>query len=327
MQKLTSVDGLLWHWNHQDPTAQLVARHVLMAVEASGVLVFPSTATGWYFDDKVAQKYLLEAVGAPIAQAHVFYTFEEACRWIDDASFPKVFKLRKGAGSENVRLVRTRHEAYILAKRAFGNGFRPVPAYWNDAARRYQIAQQRGDLLGALKRLPTTLRNIRHLNQTIGREKGYIYFQDFIPDNQFDTRVTVIGDRAFAYVRKVRPGDFRASGSGNIDYSPQRIRLECVETAFNVTRKIGSQSMAFDFVLTREGQPMIVEVSYCYVPEYVHNCEGHWDQRLNWHPGQVWPEDAILIDLVNTISPRSRHAVSNIQLSNSFLSSPKTSRN
>ena len=39
--------------------------------------------------------------------------------------------------------------------------------------------------------------------------RGYVYFQDFIPDNQFDTRVTVIGNRAFAFIRKVRPGDFR----------------------------------------------------------------------------------------------------------------------
>ena len=63
--QLASVDALLWHWPHQDPRAQLMARPVIMAAEAMGVAVFPSTATCWHFDDKVAQKYLLEAIGAP----------------------------------------------------------------------------------------------------------------------------------------------------------------------------------------------------------------------------------------------------------------------
>ena len=33
----------------------------------------------------------------------------------------------------------------------------------------------------------------------MGREKEYIYFQDFIPGNDYDTRVTIIGDRARLY--------------------------------------------------------------------------------------------------------------------------------
>ena len=61
LQKLSSADGLLWHWHHQDHPAQLAARHILKAAEMMGLAVFPNTATCWHFDDKVAQKYLLEA--------------------------------------------------------------------------------------------------------------------------------------------------------------------------------------------------------------------------------------------------------------------------
>src|SRR6185503_17089802 len=46
---------------------------------------------------------------------------------------------------------------------------------------------------------------------------GYILLQEFLSNNKFDTRVTVIGNRAFAYRRFNRPNDFRASGSGNFD--------------------------------------------------------------------------------------------------------------
>jgi hypothetical protein len=139
----------------------------------------------------------------------------------------------------------------------------------------------------------------------IGRENGYVYFQDFVPDNQFDTRVTVIGNRAFGYIRKVRPNDFRASGSGDIDYDPDKIRPECVQIAFEVTQKVGSQSMAFDFVLESDGRPMIVEVSYCYVADFVYNCAGYWDNQLNWHKGHTWPQEAILVDFLESISENS----------------------
>jgi glutathione synthase/RimK-type ligase-like ATP-grasp enzyme len=304
IQELAGCDGLLWHWQHLVPVNILVARHLMMAAETLGLLVFPNTSTCWHYDDKIAQKYLLEAVDAPLVPTYIFYDLEEARRWIAGASFPKVFKLRNGAGSQNVRLVRNHAEARVLAQRAFAGGFRPVPQYWNDARKRYRVAQRRRDLLGALSRLPNTLRKIRRLNRMIAREKGYIYFQDFVPDNSFDTRVTVIGNRAFAYIRKVRPGDFRASGSGDMDYDPHKIRLQCVQAAFEVTRRVGSQSMAFDFVLERDGQPMIVEVSYCYVPEFVYNCPGHWDCQLRWHEGHMWPQDAILIDLLEEVGRR-----------------------
>ena len=236
---------------------------------------------------------------------------ENALQWIANASFPKVFKLRKGAGSTNVRLVATRDKARALVKQAFSGGFKPVPEYWNDAGKRYRTARRSGDLFGVLKRLPSTLANIRQMNREMGREKGYFYVQDFVPDNRFDTRVTIIGNRAFAYIRKVRPGDFRASGSGDIDYDLQKIRPQCVDTAFEITQKCGSQSMAFDFVLAPDDQVRIVEVSYCYDPTAVYRCDGNWNRQLQWCPGHMWPQEAILVDLLKTISQgHSLHVLS-----------------
>src|SRR6188768_3035689 len=135
MQKLRSFDALLWNWDHNDPRELLVARHVLMAAEAMGISSFPNIPTCWHFDDKIAQKYLLESIGAPLIPSFVFYDLREALEWIDNASFPKVFKLRRGAGSTNVRLVRSHDDARTLAQQAFSRGFNPVPEYWNDAAK------------------------------------------------------------------------------------------------------------------------------------------------------------------------------------------------
>lgn len=301
IQQVSSSDVLLWPWHHGDPREQLIARSVIRAVETMGVKVFPSTSTCWHFDDKIAQKYLLEAIGAPLVPTYVFYDLKEALSWIDQASFPKVFKLRKGAGSSNVKLVRSASEARALAKRAFSSGFSPVPHYGQDAAKRYRAAKKRGDLLNVVKRIPQTLATIRSNREMMGVEKGYVYFQDFVPDNAFDTRVTVIGDRAFAYIRNVRPGDFRASGSGDIIHDIDRIDRKCVQIAFDVARKTSAQSMAFDFVLGKHQQPFILEVSYGYISQLVHSCPGYWDGRLKWYDGQVWPQDAILIDLLHAL--------------------------
>jgi glutathione synthase/RimK-type ligase-like ATP-grasp enzyme len=301
IEQLGSSSGLLWNWHQADPREQLMARHLIKAAEMMGLTVFPSTSTCWHFDDKVAQKYLLEAIGAPLVPTYVFYDLKEALDWIEQTSFPKVFKLRKGAGSSNVRLVYSPSEARALAERAFSSGFAPIPHYGQDALKRYRMARRRGDILDVIKRIPQVLAKIRSTNRLMGLEKGYIYFQDFIPNNKFDTRVTVIGDRAFAFTRNVRPGDFRASGSGDIVYDFDRIEQSCLKIAFDVTRKIGSQSMAFDFVFTGMNQPMILEISYSYNAQAVHSCAGHWDTNLNWHEGSMWPQDAILIDLLDEI--------------------------
>jgi glutathione synthase/RimK-type ligase-like ATP-grasp enzyme len=301
IEQLTSAEALLWHWYHGDPREQLMARNVIMAAEAMGVKVFPNTPTCWHFDDKVAQKYLLEAIGAPLVPTYVFYDLPEALRWIDQASFPKVFKLRRGAGSSNVKLAHSATEARALAERAFSSGFSPVSHYGQDALKRYRVAKRRGDLLNVVKRLPRVLAIIKGNRKMMGREKGYVYFQDFIPRNEFDTRVTVIGDRAFAYTRNVRPGDFRASGSGDVVYDMDRINRKCLEVAFDVTKRVCSQSMAFDFVLSEQQQPFILEVSYCYIPQLVESCPGYWDSKLDWHEGHIWPQDAILVDLLNDL--------------------------
>jgi glutathione synthase/RimK-type ligase-like ATP-grasp enzyme len=310
IQQLSSSDVLLWHWHHGDPRDQLIARHVVRAAEVMGIKVFPSTSSCWHYDDKIAQKYLLEAIGAPLVPTYLFYNLKEALHWIDRTTFPKVFKLRRGAGSSNVKLVRTTAEARVLANRAFSSGFSPVPHYGHDALKRYKAAQRRGDLLNVVRRIPQVLARIRGARRMMGNEKGYAYFQDFIPGNSFDTRVTVIGDRAFAFTRNNRAGDFRASASGDIVYDAQRINLKCVEIAFDVTRKIDSQSLAFDFVSGENQRPLILEISYAFgsrrtihIGEAVYSCPGHWDTKLNWREGHVWPQDAILIDLLNDIYP------------------------
>ena len=301
VMQLQAFDLLLWHWNQYDTKAILFARQLLTSLQHMNIKVFPDINTCWHFDDKLGQKYLLEAIGAPLVPSYVFYDKEEALSWICQANFPKVFKLRGGAGSMNVHLVRTRSKAKVLCYQAFGRGFPAVAGYFSDIRTRIHKTKSSTQFLEKIRRAPKTIFRNLVLRHQLPREKDYMYFQDFIANNEFDTRVTIIGNKAFAFRRMVRKDDFRASGSGHIDYKPFKVHMECIQIAFQVTKRLKMQNMAFDFVMTHDLKPKIVEVSYSYVPDAVYACPGYWDEGLNWHEGQVWPQDTILEDVMATV--------------------------
>ncbi len=97
--------------------------------------------------------------------------------------------------------------------------------------------------------------------------KNYAYFQKFLPGNAYDTRVTVIGNRAFGYRRYTRDNDFRSSGSGKIDYDPKAIDLISVEIGHAISKKLCFQSMAYDFLYDENGKAALCEMSYNFVDE------------------------------------------------------------
>lgn len=299
MRQCEGLDGILWHWSHYDPADILVSRQVIASLEAKGLAVFPNIRTCWHFDDKVAQKYLLEAIRAPLIPTWVFTSEAEAVRWIDSASWPKVFKLRCGAGAANVRMVSSHRQAAALCHRAFARGFPAVGGYFTDIKSRVRKSRTARDFWARLARAPHTFLNVLSLNRHMPRERGYVLFQEFLPGNDHDTRITIIGNRAFAFMRQNRPNDFRASGSGSIIYD-KKIDERCIKIAFEVAKQIGSQSVAFDFLYGPYNQPMIGEMSYCYLPSAVHDCPGHWDSTETWHDGNIWPEEAILEDFLAT---------------------------
>ena len=286
IQQVEGCDCFMWHFYHIDYRDMQMAKALILSLETKGIRCFPNSRTCWHFDDKVAQKYLLESVGAPLVPSYVFYTPTEALAWAKNTSYPKVFKLKGGAGSSNVKLVKTHKDAVKLINRCFGKGF--AQYRWQDNFREAWTKHKEGKctmwevlrpVYYALKRYPT---EFAHYHQN---EIGYAYFQDFIPNNTFDIRVCVIGDKAFALKRMTRKNDFRASGSGTIVYDKQQIDERCVQIAFEVNCKLHAQSIAFDFVFDGNNDPKIVEISYGYAIKAYDSCEGYWTNNMQWHEG------------------------------------------
>jgi glutathione synthase/RimK-type ligase-like ATP-grasp enzyme len=298
--KENGVSLLLCNLGLTDHRNALISKEILMSIQKAGIRVFPDHESYWHHDNKVAQKYMFESLQIPHPKSWVFYSKDEAKKWLASASYPLVFKLSSGSSSNNVVMLRNPEQAAEYVRRMFGKGIKPSRSVLSDYRNRLKVHSRKRDLRATIKRLPQTILGIRTVNTRKSREKGYFLVQEFIPGNHYDTRVFVIGDRAFALRRKVRANDFRSSGSGDYDYDHSHIDRRAIALAFETARKIGAQSMACDVVFNSEDKPLILEVCYSQTASPANNTGGYWDTSLQFHPGPVWPEDMILEHVLAT---------------------------
>jgi len=285
--QLKGCSALMWHYHQASPTDIVMAKSLLFSLEQSGTKVFPDFNTAWHFDDKVAQKYLLEALETDLVPTWVFYDKITANKWIDIASFPKVFKLKGGAGSQNVQLAKTKQEARALANQAFGSGFAAYDGWGSIQERFRKWRLGKTSFFDVLKGFARLFNPPRYA-KVMGREMDYLYFQEFIADNDSDIRIVVIDGKAFGIKRMNRENDFRASGSGFILYDKASIDERFVKAAFEVNRKLKAQCIAYDFVLDND-KPLLIEISYGFANAGYDACVGYWDEEMNWYEGNFNP--------------------------------------
>lgn len=270
IRQLEGVDALIWHWTHDSYIDKNVAFHIIKSAEMMGKKVYPNAATCWMFDNKISEKYLLEAVNAPFIESKVFFEFQSAIAWIKRQQFPIVYKLPQGAGSSNVRLIENVEEAVKICKAHF--------SFW----RKPDIDMQ---LFYAKK--GTYLKILREIFQSdLSRygvnNRGCLLLQKFIPGNAYDIRVTIIGERGLIFRRHVREHDFRASGSEKIDYEVSKQDLRAIPIARRISERIGSQTMTYDFIYDKS-ELKIVEMSYGFSAKAVYDAPGWYDADMAFH--------------------------------------------
>ena len=133
-----------------------------------------------------------------------------------------------------------------------------------------------------------------------GKEMGYIYFQEFIPGNDHDIRVIVIGDKSYAIKRMVRENDFRASGGGDILYAKELFDESLIKLSFDINDKLKTQCLALDFVFDN-GKPLVVEISFGFSMAGYDPCPGYWTKNLQWHEGKFNPYGWMIEDVLKSI--------------------------
>lgn len=295
IKQLYGCSALMWQFYQGSPQDIIMAKPLMNALEHTGFKTFPDFKTSWHFDDKIGQKYLLELIGDSMVPTWVFYKKNDALQWIKDTTFPKVFKLRNGAGSRNVRLVKSRTHAKRLIRKSFGRGVSVFDPFESLKERLRLFKLHKSDFKNILEGLARFI-ILPAYARIQGRAKGYTYFQDFIRNNDSDIRVVVIKNKAFAIKRMVRKDDFRASGSGHILYDKELIDESTIRLSFEIAEKMQSQCVAFDFVFD-DRIPLIIEVSYGFSAGGYDLCPGYWDNNMEWHEGAFNPY-GWMVDLV-----------------------------
>lgn len=300
IEKLREADCLLWHFGQYRYADMLEARSILYSAKLMGLKIFPDYSEAWHFDDKIAEMYALQAVGAPMPKSWVFYNLDTLKDVLSrkELSFPIVAKLRTGSGSHNVKLLRSEKELMKYGKTMLlQGGFDPSPNVVFKTMSNIRSSHNLKTLISKAKRAPEFFGTL-HGAREFPNEKGYVYLQEFIPNEGYDLKVVVVGDKCSGLVRPIRRNDFRASGGGEVFFEKKYFTEQVIKSAFAVADALGTQCIGFDYVVdSRNGQGMIVEMSYGFAHEAVMASGGWFDRDFQWHEEEFNAPKEILSNL------------------------------
>ncbi|MDJ0762722.1 MAG: hypothetical protein QNJ97_07000 [Myxococcota bacterium] len=166
---------------------------VLLGLHLQGARLIPDLFKFRAHHNKAFQEVLRDlgvfGAGAKSLCAHSFGTLEALAERASTLPYPAVIKAAAGDTGANVCLVRDQKEALKVARR--------ISRTWKirDHLDNFFLKWQKPGF------------------QAKSTHRRKFIVQTYIPGLDFDFKILAFGDRYFAEVRGVRPGDFRASGS------------------------------------------------------------------------------------------------------------------
>ncbi len=284
ISRMDDYSGIFWWYSHYVTADKMEAQNILDIAEKKGLKVYPDHNTAWHFDDKIAEMYAFQSVGAPIPESFVFYREDECLKWLEtEAGFPLVGKLRNGSGSTNVRILKDAAKARKFCHRMFTKGYDSAPSLLYKTYSKVQSTRDWKTLVERFRKIPNFLK-ARSSAKRISIEKDYCYFQEFVPNDGYDLKVAVVGDKLGYFARHVRKGDFRASGGGDFYYDKSLLTEQIIKDAFRVADELRTQCIGFDFVVDRRtGKGLIIEMCHGFDQHAVYDAGGYFDRDCIWH--------------------------------------------
>lgn len=307
ISKLMKFDIILWHYSNYSFKDMLMAKNILNTLEFHGKKVFPTANDAWHFDDKLAETYLLESVQAPIPKSFYYYSMDDLENAIqqNELSFPIIAKLRNGSGSHNVTKLDTPEKLRNYGKKMFTSGLNSAPSLLFKASSNIKSSKNLKTFIKRAKRIPEFLNSLSNAKK-FNVERGYVYLQEFIPNDGFDLKIVVIGDKLSYICRSIRPGEFRASGGGDIFFDKEKVSKNVIDSAFKVSDDLGFNCMGYDYVVNNAtGEGQIIEISYGFSHHALLEAGGYFDRQGKWYSVPLNTPNEILRNLNFACKPNS----------------------
>jgi glutathione synthase/RimK-type ligase-like ATP-grasp enzyme len=256
MDQLKGLDIFLWRLTMGDPSCMAEARAKIPLIESMGIRCFPNQLMLWLYDDKIRESYFLRQHGYPVPRTHIFFDEASARDFAAKASYPLVAKSHCGASSGGVVLFRNPQEAQGLLDQVFRK-----MSLWDKIVMKYHVVPSlaKGNLMVQLSS------QYRHA------WPRYAYFQEFVATDR-DWRVTTLGrDLISVFVRRNRPDDFRASGSGIWEkVKAADLPAAACDLALRISNQHGFLSMTYDFM--EKGNDWVIgEISYTFLHNAIYS--------------------------------------------------------
>lgn len=278
IEQVSRCSHIIWRPNHTVPYKQQAKDKLYIIEKILKKPVYPDEKTFWHYDNKNAQNYFLQAskLNVRTPQTLVSYDYDEALEFLRNTEYPIISKSSHGAGGSNVRILRNSREGENELNVIFSKNRIINSVNWR-------------------------LKRIGYKVTSVKIQDGYVYYQSFIKNNNYDTRVIVIGNKCFALRRMNRTNDFRASGSNNWDHDPSIVDVRLIRLSLDISEHYRFQTMAYDFLLSKTNTPVLIEMSYTF-PDgaFFNNCPGYWDESLQFHKRNFTAQEAIIELLIET---------------------------
>lgn len=286
IEVIAPFDVVIWKSEFMGPiSAGYFKEKIFFMENHMGKTVVPNFSTVWHFESKVAQSYFFHYHSVPTPKTWVTFDYENASDVATDVETPVVWKKSYGASSRNVQIIREREDLLKTINKEF------CEQLWFDARKKAKSA-----MATFLRLIGRKLAWRKLFREILSVEKYAVsYWQEFLAGNDADLRITVIGDRyAYGFWRNNRRNDFRASGSGLLDYErpvPEDVLLYCLD----LNQRHRFDSMAYDILFDKQKKFTITEMSYAYVDSALHNAKGYFElteyRELRFHEGHTWPQE------------------------------------
>ncbi len=220
-----NFDSFIWRAKHDPVIKNLAKRFIYFFGQEFKIPTYPDWRSYWHYDDKIAQYYLFTRHHIPTPKTYIFFNQDEAVAFAQQTRYPLVYKCAHGAGSSNVGLLEDPKTAMKYIRRVFNKG---IKTYFKNEV-----------------------------------QKGYVYFQEFLGDNQGDYRIVCYGNRViYGFFRPNRDKSPFASGSGLFDTS--EIPVEVLDLGARANEQMNFEVMSYDILRDYEGKWLVTEMSVIY---------------------------------------------------------------